>query len=235
MSVVRMWLEGLESTSISREAPGELSFGRAADLVVDPSDRRLHRILGRVRSSAGRWRLANDEHSIIVLEVRKPGSARPISVGPDSETALPPGCSFVRFLVGRSQYSICVDVVGSDPPASASRRMTGDGLDTVMPGAGVVPTPGQRRVLVAMCEPALRGFEVANWNRVPSNRDLAETLGISAKTVEKHVAELYEQFADAGVTALASTSASIDRRRLLVDHAIIAGVVTHSDIEPPAP
>lgn len=230
----RMWLEDLESTAVGLDGPGELSFGRAGDLVVDPSNLQLHRLLGRVHFHSGGWRLSNQPGSVIDLQVLKPDETRPSApLGPDSETRLPPGISLVRFIAGRSQYSLCVEVSDDDvhqaPPASA----IADGLMTVRPGSGVTPSPGQRRVLVAMCEPVLRGYGSDSWKRVPSNRELADSLGISAKTIEKHIAEMYEQFAAAGVGSLASTDPSVDRRRLLVKHALLARVVTATDLDLP--
>ncbi len=224
-----MWLEGLESTCVSIDAPGELSFGRSGSLVVDPSNRQLHREVAVVRQRSGSWHLTVPDSTSHELDLLKPGARSPRKLHPDSATVLPVGVTTVRFVVAKTQYAVCIEVNGSNPQ-DLHRSARLDGLETVLPGDGVSPTSAQRRVLVEMCRPAL-GRAASAWNKVPSNRELATILGISAKTVEKHVAELYAQFAAAGVTALSSTDMSVDRRRLLVEHAMLAGVVTEADLE----
>ena len=78
------------------------------------------------------------------------------------------------------------------------------------------------QVLVAMCEPRLRLPAERREERVPTNRQLAGRLGISDRTLEKHLDELRQHFGFDTYT---------DQMRIAaVLIAISQGVVTVSDL-----
>lgn len=229
---MRVWLKGLEGEAIEVLEGHAVSFGREGDVVVDPGNRFLHRRLGLVTFADGRWRLAN-LGSRIVLHVHKPAARGAVGVEPEAETSLPNGTSTVSFAAGRATYALCIDVAGgAEAPEPDGRDGEGVGLETSMPGEGVALTPSQHQVLVVMCEPKLRALGRADWT-VPGNDELGRRLFISPKTVEKHVAEVCRRFADDGVQGLHAQGGQpvAERRRILVEAAVAARVVTHADLD----
>ena len=75
---------------------------------------------------------------------------------------------------------------------------TGGGVGSTAAGASDAPppvTPAQRRVLVALCRPLAE----ADIAAVPSNRELATELCLSAETVKFHLHALFERFGIADV------------------------------------
>jgi hypothetical protein len=60
------------------------------------------------------------------------------------------------------------------------------------PVAGVGITPGQQRVLIALCRPLLDDSEPGATP--PSNSELAGTLGVSTEAVRTHLKALFKLF-----------------------------------------
>jgi hypothetical protein len=82
-------------------------------------------------------------------------------------------------------------------------------------------TPGQRRVLVALCQPFL---DVAGPGATPpSNAELASSLGISTEAVRTHLKALFRLFE---LPDLAQNR----KRAELARQALAAGVVTQRDL-----
>lgn len=82
-------------------------------------------------------------------------------------------------------------------------------------------SPGQRRVLTALCEPTLRAGELS---APPSNTEVAARAMLGVETVRTYLRLLYEAFA--------VTEAEGTRKRLRLVHlAVTTGVVGPSDLE----
>lgn len=81
-------------------------------------------------------------------------------------------------------------------------------------------SPAQKRVLVALCEPALRGRGLAV---PPTNRELAERLFLSVDSVKTHLRALMDAF---DLEDLPQGQ----KRSALIERAIRLGVVTERDL-----
>jgi pSer/pThr/pTyr-binding forkhead associated (FHA) protein len=112
--------------------------------------------------------------------------------------------------VGRTQ--LVFHAAGGD-----DLRRTTPALDRVTPN----PTDSQRKVLVELCRPALeRGGGAA------SNREIAEALFVSVETVKTHMRALFDAFEVGDVP-------QYHKRTELVRLALVTGLVSAHDIEPP--
>jgi len=108
------------------------------------------------------------------------------------------------------------EVLYRDPDAGAGETPRVSARDAV---AGI--TPGQRRVLVALCRPLLADSEPGATT--PSNLELAQSLGISTETVRSHMKTLFNLFE---LPALPQNR----KRAELARRALAAGVVVPRDL-----
>jgi hypothetical protein len=93
------------------------------------------------------------------------------------------------------------------------------------PGVVAGITPGQRRVLVALCRPLLDA--TGPGATPPSNSELAQALGISTEAVRTHMKSLFKVFELPDLPQ--------NRKRAdLARRAMAAGVVTPRDLNKPA-
>ncbi len=103
------------------EQDATLTFGRAADLVVDDANRYLHRILGRFSWHGGWWwvenlgssvdlELVGDDGTLVRLAPRDPG------VG-GAAAPLTSSSYFVRFEAGGLRYELEVRATGTGAPS----------------------------------------------------------------------------------------------------------------------
>jgi pSer/pThr/pTyr-binding forkhead associated (FHA) protein len=102
-------------------------------------------------------------------------------------------------------------------PASAaaeSTALSGDALTA----AGV--SPGQRRVLVALCRPYKEGAAFAT---PATNQQIADELTLSVDAVKTHLRALFEKF---GVESLPQNR----KRVALVERALQTGLITERDL-----
>jgi FixJ family two-component response regulator len=90
---------------------------------------------------------------------------------------------------------------------------------TEMPAASAV-SPGQRRVLVALCRPFKDGSSFAT---APTNQAIAEELHLSVDAVKTHMRALFERL---GVENLPQNR----KRVALVERALQSGIVVPRDL-----
>jgi pSer/pThr/pTyr-binding forkhead associated (FHA) protein len=88
-----------------------------------------------------------------------------------------------------------------------------------MPTAAAV-SPGQRRVLIALCRPFKDG---SNFATPPTNQAIAEELYLSVDAVKTHMRALFERL---GVEALPQNQ----KRVALVERALQSGIVAPRDL-----
>ena len=216
--------------------PGQdLTFGRAADLVVDENPH-LHRVLGRLQHWGGLWWLTNEGRSITMV-VADEGSRSSAVVAPGSRVALTFRDAAIRFRAGVTDYALALRV--PDPtepvaPLDANATTGGDDdesfVDTI--GIGDLPlTDEQRLLLIALAEPALR--DPHGGAELPANRAVARRLGWSITKFNRKLDNLCNRFSALGIGGLRGSidQLATDRRRRLVDHAIESGLVTAADLD----
>ena len=167
------------------------------DLVLawDPEVSRVH---ARIEPVGGSWTILDDglsRNGTFVDDERVVGRRR-LASG-----------ELIRF--GRTEVRF------RDPAA-----VPADTVPAASAGAVAGLTPAQRRVLVALCRPALNGETPA----VPaSNREIAEELHLSVEAVRTHLKSLFQRLDVPGLPQ--------NRKRAeLVLRALAAGLVTQRDL-----
>lgn len=210
--------------------PGdELTFGRAAQLVLDPDNRFMHRRVGSVVHRHGRWWLVN-RGDRLNLSVWTTSSAHRSVLPPGADCVLPSGTCVIGFVAGPTRYELEAAVKGADAADDALLPVR-DGDPTDQWGA-VELNDEQRQLLVALCErdlrdPSCRGTEL------PPNRAVAHRLGWTITKYNRKLDHLCAKFARSGVRGVQGSIAGLasDRRQRLVAHCIEHGIITIDDLE----
>ncbi|QXC61411.1 hypothetical protein KSP35_00725 [Aquihabitans sp. G128] len=213
--------------------PGQdLTFGRAADLVVDEGNRYLHRILGRLVFHDGLWWVENlgaqielsllgADGTSVTLPARAEGA--PPSVAPLSVEVMTLG-----FGVAGARYEVELRVSVAAPPEAAAAAE--EGAATLGYGR-IVLTDEERQLLVALAEPVLRDVS-ARAESLPTNREAARSLGWTQPKFNRKLDYLCIRLTKAGVRGLQGGRGdeALNRRWRLVEHAVGTRLVTASDL-----
>lgn len=208
--------------------PGtSLTFGRSAELHIDDNPY-LHRVLARITDRGGVWCLDHLGRStpITVADLNGPSRA---TVHAGASAALSHGEFVISFAAGPTRYELLgaleshehdVDLLGPDGRSGTAT------LDFTR----VELNPDQRLLLIVMCEAQLR--QPGARPPVPTNRSGARRLGWTLPKFNRKLDHLCEKLHRSGVSGLhgALGASAADRRRVLIDHAISAGLVTHCDL-----
>jgi hypothetical protein len=205
----------------------EVTFGRAADIVVDPSNLSLHRVLGRIRRVDRRWFLANVGRSVSLVASDTDGASF-ARIAPGTEVPLPFPRTTVKFSAGRANYRLTIEV----DPATWIGDTTDDGairpntLERTLTSSGLVFNEEQFALLCALAAPRLDG-PITSAD-LPSNRQLARQLGWSPAKLTRKLDHLCAKFARVGVNGLVGSTAgtATERRLLLADLAVEHRIVT---------
>jgi hypothetical protein len=217
---------------------GRLSFGRAADLVLE-DDPYLHRTVGEFVAVDGHWWLHNTGNRT-TLTVRDRAGSHLVVVGPGGAAALLPGEQSVTFSSGPHRYEIEVVLERPEPFVDEPGDLSGELADPLAERTlewGKVPlNDDQRLLLVALCEPLLRDPAAVDVV-LATNRAAAATLGWTLTKLNRKLDHLCLKLARAGVGGLHGDVAVLaaDRRRRLVEHAVEVGLVTAEDLSLLAP
>jgi hypothetical protein len=213
----------------------ELTFGRSAALVID-ENRYLHRVVGRFSAANGLWWLANVGSSI-PLTVSDAGGPSFARLAPGRNMVLSFDSCTIGFEAGGATYELLVDVLSTpdsdededeDPDEVADPAWSGEVTTTA---SSLPMSAEQRLLLVALAEAQLR--DPAAALDLPTNRQLASSLGWTITKYNRKLDGLCVKFATHGVSGLRGSSDALarDRRLRLVDHSVHAGVVTAEDLE----
>lgn len=204
-----------------------LTFGRAADLVVDDNPF-LHRQLGQVECRHGVWWLRN-LGGRIPLTVKDMTSRSQASLAPGREMALTFPNAAVQFSAGRSNYEVELRLSGCPAPAEPA-IVVDDDCATI--GYAELPlTVDQRRLILSLAEPSLLSGDADAG--VPANKAAAARLGWTITRFNRKLDNVCERLTKAGVSGLRGQAGvmATDRRSLLVQHSIEAGIVNVDDLE----
>lgn len=209
-----------------------LSFGRSADIVID-DNRYLHRVLGEFRFHSGLWWAVNVGSSI-ALALHDDATASMARITPGASMPVAFAASTLRFEAGGLPYELTVDVVGHVGPDDSGNEEASDhgNIDEELDEAELMEmttttttlplTTDQFALLVALASPLLRNDE-----KLPTNRQLAQTLGWTVTKYNRKLDGLCSKFAKAGITGLHGSADRLakDRRSRLAEHVVHAGIV----------
>ena len=208
----------------------ELSFGRAALVIMDEENEYMSRIVGSFVFHQGTWWLQNRSSSAQLTVVADTGQQKILP--PDTSDPITVACGAIRFRAGRSNYELRFELL--DPP-------TGPGL----PGSeavetpakateefGVVPLNTEQRAMLALFAKSWLVDTGDDLHELPQNAEVAHMLGWSLKKLDRKLDYLCARLSDAGVRGLrgAKGGEATDRRRKLIDHVIQARLITEADI-----
>lgn len=206
-----------------------LTFGRKADVVVDESNRYLHRVVGEFRFHGGRWWVLNrGAHTPLLLHSVVTGSI--LHLGPGAEVGLSPGRFEVRFTAGPGNYQLDGVAPGEPLPARHGSTIPADDDETAEWGV-VDLNREQKMLLLALSEPMLR--EPGQPTIVlPSNRQAAHRLGWTITKFNRKLDHVCAKFARAGVTGIHGGPGIVatDRRTKLVAHCLEHGILVDADL-----
>ncbi len=207
---------------------GQLTFGRSADLVLDESNPYLHRRLGRFFHQGGTWMLENTG-SQIKLTITDAQSSSRLTIDPGRLVAIPFEDCTLTFSAGRSTYQLEIEVPFLAIPLGQSDTLTG----TTTVSVGDVPlTESQKQCIVALAETRLQAPHLP-MSAVPSNKDASRRLGWGSTKFNRKLDNVCDKFDRAGVKGLHGGlgELAVNRREVLVDHAITHSIVTLADLE----
>lgn len=212
-----------------------LTFGRAAELVLDEENEFMSRVVGALVFHEGAWWLQN----------RSSGAQLVVAAEGGRQTLLPPGTSDpitfatgrVRFEAGRSNYELRIAV--DDPltaPVQPEFDGSTDGVDQTDAKAteefGIVPLNEEQRSMLAIFARARLLDPAAGALEPPANAEVAHELGWSLKKLDRKLDYLCARLSDAGVKGLRGTKGgeANDRRRRLIDHVLKVNLITVDDL-----
>jgi hypothetical protein len=210
---------------ISLEPEQALTFGRAADLVIDPDNQYLHRVLGCFVARGDVWFLQNLGRHIPLRVVDRGGPSR-AEIGPGDQ--LPIG--FEEFVVAFDAGPAAYELGGALAEPTPLELGESNPSDTVEFGL-VSLNEEQRLLVVALAEPLLRG--TPNWaSRLPGNKEVARRLGWTITKYNRKLDYLCRRLAEQGVPGLQGGSGMLasGRRQILVQHLVDRGLVSPADL-----
>ena len=205
----------------------QLTFGRAADVVLDDANPYLHRVVGRFVWWDGLWWVENLGDAIELQLLGGDGSF--VRLPPGAQVPLTQTRAAVRLSAGGLPYEVEAAVTASTPPPPKP-VVKPAGLPTTRFGE-VVLTGDERALVVELVRPFLLE-PGAGPERLPANEDVAATLGWSRTKLNRKLDYLCERLTRAGVKGLQGgrTQLATNRRWVLVQHALVARLVTPDDL-----
>lgn len=202
-----------------------LTIGRDADLEID-DNRFLHRRFLTISLHQGIWAIANvgDQLTATISD----GSGRlEAFLAPGGVLPLVVEKTIVRFTAGPTSYEF---VVKLDEPAftTAPSHQVSSGETTV---GEVSLTPDQRRLVLALAEPALRGVGRVG-SSLPSSGEAATRLGWTTTKFNRKLDNVCQKLAAVGVRGLHGEPGRLasNRRARLVEYALAVRLVTVHDL-----
>jgi hypothetical protein len=185
-----------------------MTFGRQADLVVDSTNRSLHRVLGEFRHDASTWRVVNRGRttSLIVCDLDGASFAR---VTPGADVPLPFTNAAVMFSAGQANYRLTTHLPLADTEERGRPRFEGaNEAELTITLSTVMFNDEQHQLLVA-----LASERAAESDRATTNRQLAKQLGWSINKFNRKLDNLCLKLHRAGVSGLVGDTADVARER----------------------
>lgn len=209
-------------------APEQLTFGRAADIVLDEDNLYLHRVVGRFVWWDGFWWVENLAEALELQLLGEDGTL--VRLPPGAQAPLTQGRAAVRFSAGGLPYEVEATVPATSAPAPPPLPPT-PGLPTTRYG-DVVLTADEKALVAELARPFLLDPS-AGPERLPANEDVAAALGWGRTKLNRKLDYLCERLTRAGVRGLQGGRSQLatNRRWVLVQHALVARLVNLEDLE----
>ena len=203
-------------------------FGRDGDLVLDDANPYMHRTVGTIARTGSVWVIQNVGRTTELTITTSSGKRSEVPSG--GTEALLDDTIDVQFSSGPSTYGFRIRMVEPpelpEPPEPTAQQ-------TATTDFGVVSLNAeQRAMLAAFAEPRLREG-AGTRTPVPPNAAVAARLGWSGKKLDRKLDYLCRRLTERGVRGLRGQigDEAVDRRQRLVDHVVLAGLVTAVDLE----
>jgi hypothetical protein len=202
-------------------------FGRHGDIEMDESPL-MGTYVGQFRYLGVIWWLRNLTPNTLLL-VRDLNSRSVHTVDCGQSLPITYGRFNIEFVAGPTRYLLSgtiVDVVG---PPSIMAELVDDSPCTPQPLPSL--TREQRLLIAALAETRLRP-RLATAATIPPTKSVARRLGWSLPKLNRKLDYLCEKLSHLGLHNLKGSRGenAQDRRALLVEHAIISGLVTTDDL-----
>lgn len=195
----------------------QLTFGRNAELSLDPDNGYLHRQAGRFRLIGDIWWLENRGSRLRLKMMSSDGSVIDLHAGASSPVLGHSG--MVSLVAGPTRYEIAYWHEAPPPP------LVGDTTENIPVGAdtatyGAALTPRELDFVVVLARNRLTGM----GGPPPSQAEIADIWGVSKKTVDNTLQRLRSKLRERHVRF-------IDTTEMLVEYLVAQGYVTIADLE----
>jgi hypothetical protein len=205
--------------------------GRSCDLRIahDPEDDHVSRLTATVRTLEDCVLIRNESATKELALRPLVGSER--AIGPGGATTSLPHPQFFLVATGRfgAEYAVHVDVRDLSPH---QHRLDADpSTPATVSALPISPTPAQRRLLAALCEPLLT--RTGPRASPATYREIGQRVGRRPGYVRNALRRLREQLAAQGVAAMVTYNVdrvSEDFRLPLATWAIHSGTITIADL-----
>ncbi|MGF1598363.1 MAG: helix-turn-helix transcriptional regulator [Acidimicrobiales bacterium] len=193
----------------------DLVFGRDADLCLDDNSY-LHRRAGRFRLRAGTWWLENVGSRLRLTMVASDGSV--LDLQPGASSPLLGTSGEVSLTAGPTRYRIDYRLHRRQLDFDDTSPLTHPGIDTMTYGPMLTPRELDFVIVLA------RGRLTGRLGPLPSHGEIAETWGVSAKTVDNTLQRLRSKLRAQNISFVQSSET-------MVEYLVAQGMVTMVDLE----
>jgi hypothetical protein len=208
-------------------AEGEpLVIGRDGRLAIDDNPY-LHRSFLQVSDQDSLWWLTNLGSQLTATVADEQGRMQ-AWLAPGARLPLVFDRTFVWFTAGATTYEF--EVVLVDPPfVPVASEPAEVGQTTI---GRITFTPDQKRLILALCEPILRGGG-RGAGSIPASAAAADRLGWQLTRFNRKLDNVCEKLARAGIRGLHGEPGrlAVNRRARLVEYALAARLVEKADLE----
>lgn len=211
----------------------EITFGRAATVIIDEGNEYMSRVVGAFVHHQGTWWLQNRSSNAQLTVVADTGQQKVLP--PKTSDPVTAACGHIRFRAGRFNYEVGFELAnpltGPGQPDMPAER-TGDMPAKATEEFGVVPLNVEQRAMLALFARSWIQDPAAARHELPPNAEVAHELGWSLKKLDRKLDYLCARLSEAGVQGLrgAKGGEATDRRRNLVEHVITTRLITSVDL-----
>ena len=202
-----------------------MSIGRESDLIIDDNPF-LHRRFLQIFPEHGLWWLGNTGNQLSATVTDQSGHVQ-AWLAPGSRLPIVFEQLHVLFSAGSTTYDFTIHA-DLEYYASASTFMERGGATTVEP---IPLTSGQRLLIIALCENALRQRSPGR-SEIPTSSEAAKRIGWTLTAFNRKLDNVCDKFDRAGVGGLRGGRGNLatHRRSRLVEYAISTRLVTADDL-----